>query len=56
MIGLVVGQRVIVSLSGQRFHGDVLEVYVRSYLIKLDGIEKAERFSASKVRPESSSR
>lgn len=52
MIGLTASQRVIVTIKGRPHRGEILEVYFRSYKIKLDsGV--IDRFSASKVRPES---
>lgn len=51
MIGLATSQRVIVTIKGRPHRGEILEVYFRSYKIKLDGGE-IDRFSASKVRPE----
>jgi ribosomal protein L31 len=51
MTGLTAGQRVIVTIKGRPHRGEILEVYFRSYKIRLDS-GAVDRFSASKVRPE----
>lgn len=54
MLGLLENQRCIVSLPGcGTARGVILEVFVKSYLVRLDGGAR-ERFSAAKVKPESS--